>query len=69
MLADNADEGTAGAADAKGAVLSALDSSMVKGIVQDVLASEQGKAALWDLVRSQSKEAFETFFQEAMKSA
>ena len=69
ILTDNADEGTRGAADAKGTVLPVLDSGMVKGIVQDVLASEQGKAVLWDLVQSQSKETFEAFFQEAMKSA
>ena len=46
-----------------------MDSAMVKGIVQEVLSSEQGKAVLWDLVQNQSKETFEAFFKEAMKSA
>lgn len=44
------------------------DSAMVKGIVQEVLSSEQGKAIMWDLVQNQSKETFEAFFKEAMKS-
>ncbi len=46
----------------------ALDSTMVKNVVQDILSSEQGKAIIADLVQSQSKELFEAFFQEAMKS-
>ncbi len=47
---------------------SGIDSAMVKGIVQDILASEQGRAIVWDLVQSQSKETFDAFFKEAMKS-
>ena len=63
ILGDGAGEGAAGS------ILPILDSSAVKGIVQEVLSSEQGKAVLWDLVQNQSKETFEAFFKEAMKSA
>jgi hypothetical protein len=45
-----------------------IDSATVRGVVQDILASEQGRAILWDLVQSQSRETFDAFFKEAMRS-
>jgi hypothetical protein len=45
-----------------------MDAGFVKGIVQDILTSEQGKAIVSDLVKSQSQSTFETFFSEAMKN-
>ncbi len=52
----------------QGASGTGLDTSTVKGIVQEVLNSEQAKAVLRDLMQSQSKETFEAFFKEAVKS-
>lgn len=53
---------------ATGSILPSIDAGIVKSIVQDVLTSEQGKAVVWDLFEGQSKETFESFFKEAMKS-
>ncbi|MGE5579525.1 MAG: hypothetical protein ACM3WU_05695 [Bacillota bacterium] len=53
---------------ATGSIISGIDAGAVKGIVQDILTSEQGKAIVWDLFQGQSKETFEAFFKEAMKS-
>lgn len=61
--------GDATGENAANSALPIMDSVMVKGIVQEVLSSEQGKAVLWDLVQNQSKETFEAFFKEAMKSS
>jgi len=51
-----------------GSILPGIDAGAVKSIVQDILSSEQGKAIVWDLFENQSKETFESFFKEAMKS-
>lgn len=45
-----------------------IDSAVVKGLVQDILVSEQGKAIVHDLIRSQSKESLDGLFEEALKS-
>lgn len=45
-----------------------IDSAMVKSIVQDILVSDQGRAIVWDLIQSQSRESLDAFFREAMKS-
>lgn len=47
---------------------SMIDSNMVKSVVQEVLGSDQGRAIISDFMRNQSKETFEAFFTEAMKS-
>ena len=60
--------GTGAETGATGSAGLGIDSAMVKGIVQEILASEQGKAIVSDLVQNQSKETFEAFFREAMKS-
>ncbi len=49
-------------------IVPGIDSTMVRGIVQEILSSEQGKAIMWDLVQNQSRETFEAFFREAMKA-
>jgi hypothetical protein len=54
--------------DTEGNTVGGLDMDFVKGLVQDVLTSEQGKAIVSDLVRSQSQKTFEAFFSEAMKN-
>jgi len=46
----------------------AVDPGMVRGVVQEILGSDQGRAIVSDFMRSQSKETFEAFFKEAMKS-
>lgn len=45
-----------------------IDSSLVKGIVQDILASDQGKAIVSDLIQSQSKESLNDLLAQAMQS-
>lgn len=45
-----------------------VDSTLVKGMVQEILASDQGKAIVEELFRSESKKTLESFFQEATKS-
>ena len=51
-----------------GNIVSGMDVSFVKEMVQDILTSEQGKAIVSDLVRSQSQQTFESFFAEAMRN-
>ena len=45
-----------------------IDSGAVKSIVQDILASEQGKAIVNDLIQSQSRESLDALFAQAMQS-
>lgn len=47
---------------------SVIDSAMIKNVVQEVLGSDQGRAIVSDFMQGQSKETFEAFFKEAMKS-
>lgn len=46
----------------------ALDQFLLKGMVQDILASDQAKAIMSDLLDARTRETFETFLIEAMKS-
>lgn len=45
-----------------------VDMSLIKGMVQEIICSEQGKAILSDLLKSQPRETFQAMFSEAMKS-
>lgn len=45
-----------------------IDPAQIRGIVSDILASDQGKAVVSDLMQGQSREVFEAFLQEALKS-
>ncbi len=45
-----------------------VDSSFVKGIVQDILTSDQTKAIVSEMVRDQSNDTFQTFFREALEN-
>ncbi|HHW26466.1 MAG TPA: hypothetical protein GXX23_03880 [Firmicutes bacterium] len=51
-----------------GETMNGIDTTFLKGMIQDILTSEQGKAIVSDLVKSQSQDTFETFFAEAMKN-
>lgn len=51
-----------------GETINGIDTGFVKGMIQDILTSEQGKAIVSDLVKSQSQDTFETFFSEALKN-
>ncbi len=46
-----------------------LDQTMLKGIVQDILVSEQGKAIVNDLIRSQTPETLRELMKEVMNSS
>ncbi len=45
-----------------------IDPSQVKAIVGDILASEQGRAIVTDLMQGQSREMLEGLIEEAMES-
>ena len=45
-----------------------LDQTMLKGIIQDILTSEQGKALVNDLIRSQTPETLQGLLKEIMDS-
>ncbi len=45
-----------------------LDQTMLKGIVQDILVSEQGKAIVNDLIKSQTPETLRELLKEAVNS-
>jgi hypothetical protein len=45
-----------------------IDTAQVQALVSDILASEQGRAVVSDLMQGQSREAFEELMKEAMKS-
>ncbi len=45
-----------------------IDLSLVKAMVQEILASDQGKAVVSELISSQSQETFQAFFDEAIQS-
>lgn len=45
-----------------------IDATTVRGIVQEILCSEQGKAMISDLVQSQPRETFEALFRQVMGS-
>jgi hypothetical protein len=45
-----------------------LDQTMLKGVIQDILASEQGKALVNDLIRNQAPETFRELLKEVMDS-
>lgn len=45
-----------------------IDMSLVKAMVQEILASDQGKAVVSELISSQSQDTFKTFFNEAVNS-
>ncbi len=45
-----------------------LDQTMLKSIIQDILASEQGKALVNDLIRSQAPLTISQLLEEAMDS-
>jgi len=46
-----------------------VDITLVKDLVQEILASEQGKAIIQDLVENQSAQTLDSLFQEIMKSS
>ncbi|HHX28043.1 MAG: hypothetical protein ACOX5Q_06235 [Bacillota bacterium] len=45
-----------------------IDPSQVRTIVGDILASDQGRAIVTDLIEGQSRETFESLVRQAMES-